>query len=393
VRAEGQSAAAWGDIADDFVTEFSRQMLVSLPRRDQRERGERYISGLLSVPGRKSMRAIATMFGGGAAEQSLHHFIGKSSWDWMPVRRALARHLDRTLLPHAWVVRPMAVVKTGAHTVGVEESFVPQLGRVVNSQQSYSVWMASEETSAPIQWRLVLSSGWLHDEPRRKRAEIPESATEEVPANCAVNAVMCTAGKWGLRRRPMVMDARVHDAAALAYTLTRRQTPFVLRIGGGTWLRPIGSVSIGQGQGVVQAQQLVDMVKTTGRPVNWADPRSGINRSAVVSGVKVVLPGQEEATELVLAGAWSGCERRAGELWLTNLTAVPTPMLLRLGRLTQRVEQDFGAIAAHVGVMDFEGRTFPGWHRHLTLAGVAHSAVALASNRHAEDLVPARLTA
>jgi hypothetical protein len=277
--------------------------------------------------------------------------------------------------------------------VGVEESFVPQLGRVVNSQQSYGVWMASEETSAPIQWRLVLPSGWLDDGARRTRAEIPESATEEAPVNCAVNAVMCTAGKWSLRRRPMVMDARVHDAAALAFALTRRQAPFVLRIGGGTWLRPIGSVPAGQGQGVVQAQQLIDMVKTTGRPVKWTDPRSGISRSAVVGGLKVVLPGQEDGTELVLAGAWSGRERRAGELWLSNLTAVPTPMLLRLGRLTQRVEQDFGAIAAHVGVMDFEGRTFPGWHRHLTLAGVAHAAVALSSNHRAEDLALTRRTA
>lgn len=390
---EGQPAAAWGDIADDFVTEFSRRMLASLPRRDQRERGERYISGLLSVPGRKSMRAIATMFGGGAAEQSLHHFIGKSSWDWMPVRRALARHLDRTLLPHAWVVRPMAVVKTGAHTVGVEESFVPQLGRVVNSQQSYGVWMASEETSAPVQWRLVLPSGWLHDELRRKRAEIPESVVDEAPVNCAVNAVMSTAGKWGLRRRPMVMDARAHEAGALAYSLASRQTPFVLRVSGGTWLRPIGALPAGQNQSVCQAQQLADMVKTSGRPVNWTDPRSGINRSAVVSGIKVALPGQEGATELVLAGAWTGRERRAGELWLSNLTSVPTPMLLRLGRLTQRVEQDFGAIAAHVGVMDFEGRTYPGWHRHLTLMGVAHAVIALSSGRHAEEAVPIRRSA
>ncbi|WP_425556351.1 transposase, partial [Kitasatospora nipponensis] len=50
-------------------------MLASLKRRDQRARGEWYISGLLSVPGRKSMRALAAVAGYGAAEQSLHHFI------------------------------------------------------------------------------------------------------------------------------------------------------------------------------------------------------------------------------------------------------------------------------------------------------------------------------
>ncbi len=377
----GPYGTVWGDIADDFVTDFSKRMLVSLPRRDQRERGEWYISGLLSVPGRKSMRAIAAVMGGGAAEQSLHHFIGKSSWDWLAVRRALAGHLDRTLLPAAWVVRPMAVIKTGAHTVGVEESFVPQLGRVVNSQQSYSVWMATEEQSAPINWRLVLPPDWLRDETRRKRAEIPESVTEVDPGTCAVNAVLQPAAGWGLRRRPVVFDARLHDAAALARSFNRRQIPFVLRISGGTRLRPEDPVLPGRSQGTVQAQQLVDLVKTTARPVNWADPRSGITRSAVVAGVKTVLPGGDDGLDLQLAGAWSGRERRAGELWLSNLTQVHPAVLLRLGRLTQRVERDFTGVATPVGAVDFEGRTYGGWHRHLTLTAVAHAIVTLSSAR------------
>ncbi|MFE0176861.1 transposase [Streptomyces sp. NPDC059002] len=67
------------------------------------------------------MRNIATAcFGGDATDQSLHHFIGSSHWDWRPVRAALARSVERTAPPEAWVVRSMVIPKAGEHSVGVE---------------------------------------------------------------------------------------------------------------------------------------------------------------------------------------------------------------------------------------------------------------------------------
>ncbi|MFP1628549.1 IS701 family transposase [Streptomyces sp. 5K101] len=382
---EGRPDIAWGDVDDDFVTEFSKRMLTSLPRRDQRERGEWYISGLLSIPGRKSMRSIASVIGGGAAEQRLHHFISKSSWDWLAVRRTLAGHLDRTLLPQAWVARPMYVVKTGEHTVGVEESFVPQLGRVVNSQKSYGVWLANEEQSAPINWRLILPADWLQDKERRKRAEIPEGEGEADPGAVALHAVLEPLRAWGLRCRPVVMDAREHEATLLARNFARKGVPFVLRISGTTLLVPSEALSTGHGERKLQAQQLIEWVKKASRQVGWVDPHSSINRSALVTGTRVSLPAPGGGLPLQLAGAWSGWERQPGELWLTNLVEAPPAVLLRLGRLTERVERDFAEISTRVGVRDFEGRTFGGWHRHVTLSSVAHAIVVLSAARVQEE--------
>jgi syndecan 1 len=42
------------------------------------------------------------------------------------------------------------------------------------------------------------------------------------------------------------------------------------------------------------------------------------------------------------------------------------------------VDHDFEAIAKDVGIQDFEGRSFQGWHRHATLASIAHAVRALA---------------
>lgn len=66
-------------------------------------------------------------------------------------------------------------------------------------------------------------------------------------------------------------------------------------------------------------------------------------------------------------------------LWLTNLTGLSVPALLRLTQLSGVVVRDGETIAERVGMRDFAGRSFSGWHRHITLASVAHFATLLAA--------------
>lgn len=94
-----------------LLKELCGVLFASLPRSDQRRKGAQYLRGLLGARGRKSIRNIATVVGGPAAEQSLHHFITSSTWDWGPVRQALAQHLARIAPPQAYVLRPMVVPK------------------------------------------------------------------------------------------------------------------------------------------------------------------------------------------------------------------------------------------------------------------------------------------
>jgi hypothetical protein len=96
----------------------------------------------------------------------------------------------------------------------------------------------------------------------------------------------------------------------------------------------------------------------------------------VATPVSTALPA--ECDDLVLLGVGGEGGRGAAELWLTNMTATPTSSLARLSKLTGRVDRDFAAISDQVGIRDFSGRSFSGWHRHVTLASAAHAAVALA---------------
>ena len=99
--------------------ELCGRLFASMPRSDQRRTGMEYLRGLVHTSGHTSTRGLAAQPSVRANSQSLHHFIAKSSWDWRPVRRALADQLVQALLPGAWVVQQFPATRPPGHPSGV----------------------------------------------------------------------------------------------------------------------------------------------------------------------------------------------------------------------------------------------------------------------------------
>ncbi len=62
------------------------------------------------------------------------------------------------------------------------------------------------------------------------------------------------------------------------------------------------------------------------------------------------------------------------QFWLSNLpsdTALAT--LVRTAKLRWRIEHDYREMKQALGLAHFEGRTWRGWHHHVTLVSVAHA--------------------
>lgn len=356
-------------------------VLSSLRRRDQRHKGELYVNGLLHAPGRKTMRNLAASTDERSAEQSLHHFISCSTWDWSPLRAELAARMDQLLAPKAWVVRPLVIPKTGRHSVGVGRRFVPQLGQVVNSQHGYGLWLASGAASAPVNWRLSLSGDWLEDTEMRQRAAIPDSVDAGSAEGLVLDMALETAG-WGVTRLPVVTDAREEAVPSMVRAFSRAGLPFLLRIGGGTGLLAPALSGGGTRSVSASAGHLAELARSQRRPVDWFEPAgTGLPKTSLVSLLPVRLPGRRQAfggvpsadAPLTLVGVWSPNSREASELWLTNLAGASRSTLLGLGRLIGRADADFTGTSLPVGALDFEGRSYHGWHRHVTLVSLAHA--------------------
>ncbi|GAA4913863.1 IS701 family transposase [Streptomyces coeruleoprunus] len=397
VFAGHETPHGWAEIAQpsDVVAELATALFpATLRRRDQRRRAEQYVRGLLAVDGRKSMRNIATYLGGGAAaEQSLHHFIADSTWDWSVMREALARYLQDVMPPQAWVVQPMAIPKVGEHSVGVDRRFVPQLGQSTSGQHAFGVWFASEEMSAPVSWRLHLPDRWVRDATRRRRAEIPDEAVEETLEECASAAVLDTMLGWDVPRRPVVLGACGPDVRSTVLRYRAADVPLLVRVSATTGLAVADPSMPGFGAGRLTAQQIAESVKALRRPVEWSDPGGGGQgtvRASLVVAARVSLPDAAPSRprraavalpsqSLLLLGEWRDPRRPPTEFWLASLPGTPVPALLRLAKLSRRVAHDVTTVGEQVGLRDFEGRSYRGWHRHITLASVAHTARALES--------------
>ncbi|MFM9700316.1 IS701 family transposase [Streptomyces europaeiscabiei] len=370
---------------DSVLRELSAVLFGSLPRSDQRRRGMEYVQGLLGVEGRKSIRNISSLFGGEAAEQSLHHFISGSTWDWGPVRRALARHLEEVSPARAYVLQPMVIPKAGDSSVGVDRRFCPRRGQIMNAQQAVGVWAVSEEHSSPVNWRLHLPDTWLDDKTRRRQAAIPETVLPESMDQCCVQAYLGITRDWGLPVRPALMDARQSDVAGTVRGLQDAGAPMLLRVSANLRLAAADAgLPRTAADTEMTAHQLMLMARPLRQPVIQRQPGPGGRtvHAGLTATVRVRLPRRTArrpswCRDLVLFGVGDNGGRWPAELWLTNITDLHPSQLLRLSKLPQRVNQDFAQIAERVGIKDYSGRSFSGWHRHATLASAAHAVAVL----------------
>ncbi|RNL70320.1 transposase [Streptomyces sp. I6] len=371
-------------VEDIVLGELGSRLFLSLPRSDQRRRGMHYLQALIAAEGRKSIRNIAAVLGGSATEQSLHHFVASSTWGWNPVRRALAEHVVRVAPPQAWVVRSMVIPKAGENSVGVERQLLPYTGQVLNAQYAVGVWAASETGSFPVNWRLHLSDAWLKDGARRLQASIPDTVASESLADCAHEAYLGMMRSWGLPDRPVVLDGYATDAADAAATVRSYHAAGVqvlARVPGNTRLEVTDPLLRGR-SGTSTAHQIMAAARDLRRPVAWRAHRPGRPaRRSLVAAVRTQMPSPVRVArrrgDLVLLGVSEHGRGWPGELWLTNMTDTPAAELLRLTRLVDRVDHDFREVAERVGIRDYTGRSFAGWHRHVTLASAAHTVVAL----------------
>lgn len=82
--------------------------------------------------------------------------------------------------------------------------------------------------------------------------------------------------------------------------------------------------------------------------------------------------------EATLLCEWPTGEKAPTEYWLTSLPAdSPTRHLVRLAKIRWRLEHDYREMKHGLGLDHFEGRTWRGWHHHVTLVTAAHAFLTL----------------
>jgi len=79
-----------------------------------------------------------------------------------------------------------------------------------------------------------------------------------------------------------------------------------------------------------------------------------------------------------LLAEWPASEPEPVKYWLAALPeTTPLRQLVYLAKLRWRVEHDYRELKDTLGLDHFEGRSWQGWHHHVTLVSVAHGFVTL----------------
>lgn len=357
------------------LTAYCRRSLQSLPRADQRRWGEVYVRGLVTVPGRKSIRRIAEHVVGQRVDQGLQQFVNQSPWCSASVRHDVARGLCAAFRPRAWVVDELVFPKNGANSCGVARQFAARAGRVLNCQLGIGVFLAGDGFAGAVNWRLMLPPHWDDDQALRSRAHLPPGETARPRWEYVLDCVDEMTAEWGLTPAPVVLDAR-HDTTVdpgLLRGLEDRGLHYLVRLSAGTPLQ-LGPAA----GGPVTAGAVVTRLRRGGTGLTLsrrdADGPLGATSRFVVEplppGPAGVL-GRRPAR--LLLAEWTGRDQLRSSAWLTNLTGLRMPELIALTRVRQRMAPDVTGLYDDLGLGHFEGRSFRGWHHHVTLVSLAQA--------------------
>ncbi|MFF2923912.1 IS701 family transposase [Streptomyces celluloflavus] len=350
---------------------FCAELFSSLRRKDQRLRARQYLHGLLAAQGRKSIRNVAAVTGDPAAAQSLHHFIADSTWDWRPIRAALAAWAEKTELARALVVHPMAIPRTGKQSVGVDEMFDPRRRKTFQGQLAYGVWLASPELTVPVNWLLFLPGAGAPG-----TGEPPPDAAGSTPQGWAATAALTTPRDAGVRGRPVVMNVPGGATRATLARFTRDATPVLAQAALATRLAVADRCMPGYRRGSFSAQVILEAARSVRQPVRHTAP-GGARPAARSLAAAVPVRLAEEAVagaRRLLVGEWDDPGRPPERLWLTDMVDTPLQRLVEYADLARRVDREAAWAVEAVGLRDFSGRSLAGWHRHVTLASAAYTA-------------------
>ncbi len=70
---------------------------------------------------------------------------------------------------------------------------------------------------------------------------------------------------------------------------------------------------------------------------------------------------------------WRPAGGRLSRMWVTNMANRRMDELLALTGLPTATAATLHDLETHFGLLDFEGRSFPGWHHHMTLISAAYA--------------------
>jgi len=368
---------------------FLQPLLPLLGRAERRRYGSMYLQGLLLEGGRKTASGIAVRYGGDV--QALQQFVSQSPWDFLAIRRQLAVQMVATAYHGgAWIIDDTGFPKKGDRSVAVARQYSGTLGKIGNCQVAVSLNYATADGCFPVNFELYLPETWVADAGRRQKTGIPGDITFRTKWQIGLD-LLDQAKTWGLPDSVVLADAAYGSITEFRRALEERKLHYVVGINPEltVWTEPVTASSLpysGRGRPRTWRRALPPPVKVgelvqrlpedAWREVTWRQGTKGplTSRFAVLRVQPAPEHWKGKVTEPVcwLLLEWPPGDTGPAKYWFANLPEhTDLRGLVYWAKMRWWVEQNYQQLKTELGMDHFEGRTWLGWHHHVTLTMMA----------------------
>jgi SRSO17 transposase len=359
------AAEDWSRDLEDLVA----RLVPRFGRAEPRRQALAYLRGLLSPLQRKNGWQLAEA-AGQASPDRVQDFLSRTHWDADAVgddlRAYVVEHLGD---PGAvLVLDETGFLKKGDKSAGVQRQYSGTAGRIENCQIGVFLGYASRQGRALIDRALYLPQGWAADTARRARAGVP------------ARLAFATKPELGLAMLEQALDAAVPCAwvagdsvygadSRLRRRLEARRCGYVL------------AVTSGQRLGLMPVEEWLAEVP----PGGWQrlSAGDGAKGPRLYDWAWRPYPGASPGWQKGLLVRRSLGKPEHLTYYLTHAPQTATPAeLVQVAGSRWTIESCFEEAKGEVGLDQYEVRSWTGWHRHVTLAMLAHAYLAVL-RRHA----------
>src|SRR5687767_4346345 len=329
-----------GTFVDQFTTCFGR--------RGHRTYASRYVQGLLSDSGRKSIQPMHERLSDPGSYQGLHHFITHATWEARPFWRRL-----RELIPvrsGILAIDDTGLPKHGPASVGVQRQYCGAVGKIANCQVAVSTALIA----GPLAWltslELYLPQTWM-DDAHRAQARIPRQVPFREKWRIAVAHVR-TVLHGGFTLEAVVAGAAYGEIGKFRAALERLGVVYVVAV-------PYFVGARGTGRPTRESLAAVGnrLAPAAWQRVRWAQ---GTKRplEARFAAVRVAIPKSRSERWLLCQESLIDGER---QYYFSNLPPdTPLKTLVRIARSRWAIEVQYRDLKTELGLDHFEGAAIRG---------------------------------
>lgn len=355
-----------------------------------------YAMGLFGASERKSVEPLSAQVcidpnKADAAHQRLLHFISNSRWSDHDVRIFSAKYALEEMARQddieAWILDDTGFLKQGTHSVGVQRQYTGSAGKVTNCQSGVSLSVATRHEHVPIDFELYLPKSWANVPAKRKEGRIPDNVEFKTKPELALDMIR-RAVEDGIPKGVVLGDAGYGSSSEFRQEVRALGLQFVVGVMPQTKVWVLNKKGRRTGDAISVKEWARRMNKRRGfRRCTW---RKGTKEdlSARFASCRVVPfhndgHAPDEREPLTLLVEWRDGEDAPANYFLSSLSSTITrKQLVRIAMQRWRTERVYEDLKGELGLDHFEGRSFPGWHHHVTVALCCYAFIIAERVRH-----------